>query len=136
MKLFVLMTITLNLVAMHIIEDAGEDIVNVRGCLCHVIVMYSGNDDCQWGNWVQKTDCSKTCGGGTFSLKRIIVRNNSGNGLPCSGEDTRVEACNNFICPDVVAFTIAWLLLLSSAVVTFLCYRIKYPRPFVSTLPS
>ena len=32
MKLFVLMTITLNLVAMHIIEDAGEDIVNVRGC--------------------------------------------------------------------------------------------------------
>ena len=103
MKLFVLMTIILNLVAMHIIEDAGECIVNVRGCLCHVIVMYSENEDCQWGPWDRETDCSKTCGGGYREIykKALVMHKNGGKECPSNELEVHAIACNIHDCPGI-----------------------------------
>ena len=62
MKLFVLMTIILNLVAMHIIEDAGECIVNVRGCEAVSVMSWS----CTQG--------TRTVSGGPGTRRRTAAR--------------------------------------------------------------
>ena len=50
-------------------------------------------------------------------MRRNIVRNNSGNGLACTGEATRVDLCNEFFCPNVVAAIVVPTLLLACSVI-------------------
>ena len=73
--------------------------------------------DCQWSDWAEEAACSKSCGGGTKTMRRNIVRNNSGNGLACTGEATRVDLCNEFFCPNVVAAIVVPTLLLACSVI-------------------
>ena len=58
-------------------------------------------------------------------MRRNIVRNSSGNGLPCTGEDTRTDDCNDFLCPDVQAAIVVPTLLL---VLAFIIFSIVYFR--------
>ena len=46
-----------------------------------------------------ETACSKVCGGG---VTRTMARNVSGNGLACLGENTRLDHCNENVCPWVI----------------------------------
>ena len=50
-------------------------------------------------------------------MRRNIVRNNSGNGLGCTGETTRLDDCNEFLCPDVLAVVVVLSLLLVFAII-------------------
>ena len=73
---------------------------------------------CLWSDWREEAACTKSCGGGTKTLRRNIVRNNSGNGLPCAAEDTRLEYCNDFLCPDVLAAIVIPTLLLVLTIIS------------------
>ena len=50
-------------------------------------------------------------------MRRNIERNRSGNGLPCTGEADRIDDCNDFLCPDVVAAIVVPTLLLVLAII-------------------
>ena len=50
-------------------------------------------------------------------MRRNIVRNNSGNGLACTGETIRMDDCNEFLCPNVLAAIVVLSLLLVCAVI-------------------
>ena len=47
-----------------------------------------------WSDWV-KGSCSATCGAGTVSFTRKCLNE------PCVGESTRVEKCEEKVCPGM-----------------------------------
>ena len=55
--------------------------------------------DCQWSAWSKEGECSRSCGGG----KQIFIRTErikAGNGgIPCYGSESKIETCNNHVCP-------------------------------------
>ena len=58
-----------------------------------------------WENWSSFGLCNATCGGG------IQVRNRtcndpppSGGGLPCAGDSSEVQLCNQLACPGKSCF--------------------------------
>ena len=73
--------------------------------------------DCHWSDWTEEAACSKSCGGGTKTMRRNIVRNSSGNGLACTGEASRLADCNEFLCPGVLAAIVVLSLLLAFAII-------------------
>ena len=73
--------------------------------------------DCLWAQWTEEAACTKSCGGGTRRMRRNIVRNSSGNGLPCTGETNRTEDCNDFLCSDILAAIVVLSLLLVLAII-------------------
>ena len=84
--------------------------------------------DCHWSDWTEEAACSKSCGGGTKTMRRNIVRNSSGNGLPCAGEASRLYYCNDFLCPDVLAAIVIPTLLLVLTIISLgvLYFNRKY----------
>lgn len=56
--------------------------------------------DCQWGNWLQWGDCSKTCGGGHRSRERHIELHPTSGGKACEslGSINELEACGGEPC--------------------------------------
>ena len=81
------------------------------------------DEDCQWSDWQEETVCSQDCGGGHQNLSRIRVRNNTGQGLSCSGEKRMLVECNQFLCPEevtVLAVLLTTLILVLS--VGLVCY--------------
>ena len=52
-------------------------------------------------------------------MRRNIVRNSSGNGLPCTGETIRLDICNDFLCPDIQAVIAVPSLLLALLIIIF-----------------
>ena len=73
--------------------------------------------DCHWSDWTEEAACSKSCGGGTKTMKRNIVRNSSGNGLACTGEASRLADCNEFLCPGILAAIVVLSILLALAII-------------------
>ena len=55
--------------------------------------------DCVWGNWGAWAACSKTCGGGMQTSKRIVATLPYRGGSPCRGESERKQYCNPKPCP-------------------------------------
>ena len=84
--------------------------------------------DCVLGDWEAETNCSKSCGGGTLTLTRRIIKNNRGHGLACSGDNTRRHTCNDFICPGIVVAILLFplLLFLSAAISVIFGFKWKY----------
>ena len=84
--------------------------------------------DCLWSDWSKEAACTKSGGGGTKMTRRKIVRNSSGNGLPCTGEAIRLDGCNDFLCPDILAVIVVLSLLLALAIIILgiLCYKRNY----------
>ena len=60
--------------------------------------------------------------------RRNIVRNSTGNGLPCTGETIRLDDCNDFLCPAILAAIAvpSLLLVLAIIILGILYYRRKY----------
>ena len=52
---------------------------------------------CEWSPWFNEA-CSKTCGGGTLSKKRVKIQKEVGTS--CKGEPTSKEECNKEECPS------------------------------------
>ena len=84
--------------------------------------------DCLWAQWTEEAACTKSCGGGTRRMRRNIVRNSSGNGLPCTGEAIRLDDCNDSLCSDVLAAIVVLSLLLVLAIIILgiVFYRKKF----------
>lgn len=55
--------------------------------------------DCQWGDWIEWTTCTKTCGGGSQSRTRMIVSAPKGGGKLCDAKvSSEVGSCNDYPC--------------------------------------
>lgn len=50
--------------------------------------------DCQWGDWGAWTTCKPSCGTAYISSSRKQLRQQSGSGRTCEGEDVRREVCS------------------------------------------
>ncbi|XP_047994781.1 papilin-like isoform X5 [Leguminivora glycinivorella] len=55
-----------------------------------------------WGPWGSLSNCSRPCGGGVASQKRICLT--EGSGSSCTGGDTKYFSCNTQDCPDQTDF--------------------------------
>ena len=89
--------------------------------------------DCLWSDWSEEAACTKSCGGGTKMMTRSVMRNSSGNGLPCTGETIRLDDCNDFICPDILAALIVLCLVLAITIIYLgiLCYSVDFYRKII-----
>ena len=59
--------------------------------------------------------------------RRNIVRNSTGNGLPCTGETIRLDICYDFLCPDVLdAIAVPLLLALLILVILGIAFYSLY----------
>ena len=54
--------------------------------------------DCEWGEFVPG-DCSVTCGNGTETMSRTILKEAMFGGNPCEGETSVVKSCFIADCP-------------------------------------
>ena len=63
--------------------------------------------DCEfkWGNWSQ---CPVTCGGGTQSREKIIIRNATHGGSECKAPFNDTQECNQQKCPGMVHVVPPW----------------------------
>ena len=57
--------------------------------------------DCEWEDWSEWGDCSKTCGGGVKTGSRGKLQEEQFGGIPCDGEATRQQDCNPDQCPSM-----------------------------------
>ncbi|RVE40154.1 hypothetical protein evm_015196 [Chilo suppressalis] len=60
-------------------------------------VLPGGEGSGGWGDWGTPSPCSRTCGGGVASQKRICIANSDSQ---CTGGDTRYFSCQTQDCPD------------------------------------
>ncbi|KPJ10062.1 Papilin, partial [Papilio machaon] len=67
-------------------------------------VLPGGEGSGAWGEWGEVSPCSRTCGGGVASQKRICLEV-SPEGQPlCTGGDTKYFSCQTQDCPETVDF--------------------------------
>ena len=73
-----------------------------------------------------------------MTMRRNIVRNNSGNGLACTGKTIRMDDCNEFLCPNVVAAIVIPTLLLFFAIIVLgiVYFKRKYNILDNNSLPK
>jgi hypothetical protein len=55
---------------------------------------------CEWGDYGAWSTCSKTCGGGTRTRQRLVVRRAEAGGRECEGEAQEVQFCGTESCSD------------------------------------
>ncbi|XP_050354055.1 papilin isoform X3 [Nymphalis io] len=53
-----------------------------------------------WGEWSEVSPCSRTCGGGVASQKRICLEVTSDGRPLCTGGDTKYFSCQTQDCPE------------------------------------
>ena len=102
-----------------------------RPCTGNLEVMVECNtqpcdEDCQWSDWEEDTLCSEECGGGFQNLSRYIARNNTGQGLPCSGDKKKLVDCNQLLCPvlqTVLAVVLTSVILVLTVGLICFCKR-------------
>ena len=64
------------------------------------------SENCQWGSWSSWSSCSKTCGVGSSSRNRSIVRYAKNGGRSCGGSSTATKSCYKLrSCPEKVIVT-------------------------------
>ena len=60
--------------------------------------MYLHLVDCVWGPWIP-SPCSTSCGNGTQTLTRSMIRNATYGGKPCDGLTEKIIKCDQKECP-------------------------------------
>ncbi|XP_026315037.1 papilin isoform X10 [Hyposmocoma kahamanoa] len=63
-------------------------------------IIPGGEGSGAWGEWGETSPCSRTCGGGVASQKRICLVFGSDGQPQCSGGDTKYFSCQTQDCPD------------------------------------
>ncbi|XP_037876208.1 papilin isoform X4 [Bombyx mori] len=59
-----------------------------------------GGEGNGWGEWGDVTPCSRTCGGGVASQKRICLEIGPNGEPQCTGGDTKYFSCETQDCPE------------------------------------
>lgn len=54
--------------------------------------------DAVWGNWLEWSGCSVTCGGGTMTRNRTLATKETWCGKPANGSSIEVKNCNDQSC--------------------------------------
>ena len=57
--------------------------------------------DCEWSDFGEWSECSKSCGGGEKTSNRSIIKLPLYGGIECEGKDTQIESCNDQPCPGI-----------------------------------
>ena len=57
--------------------------------------------DCQYGEWLPWTRCSKTCDGGEKKRSREIIVQAKNGGKACGKKSKDTQICNNVFCPGM-----------------------------------
>ena len=57
--------------------------------------------DCEWNNWHEWEQCSKSCGGGITSRTRNIRQYAQLGGEECVGDAFQTKECNKQDCPSM-----------------------------------
>ena len=65
--------------------------------IAHCIVYSECLVDCELGEWFEWTECSATCGGGTRTRERDVVREPRNGGAACE-DQKQEENCNTDPC--------------------------------------
>ena len=54
---------------------------------------------CVWSDWSSWSSCSVSCGGGSQSATRTVMRQATNGGKECSGEPKKTQKCGESECP-------------------------------------
>ena len=81
-----------------------QQFFRIVSCLADLLIviiqMFLAKVDGQWGEWVDTSECSANCDGGTKSRTRTCNNPSPSNGgLACSGVDADEIECNTMSCP-------------------------------------
>ena len=60
---------------------------------------------CVWNEWGEWSDCTVTCGGGTKTKTRTVLKEATNGGPACDGEAEEQEACSTDNCRKFLVFT-------------------------------
>ncbi|CAH0728115.1 unnamed protein product, partial [Brenthis ino] len=63
-------------------------------------IVPGGEGSGAWGEWGEVSPCSRTCGGGVASQKRICLEVGSDGQPLCTGGDTKYFSCQTQDCPE------------------------------------
>ena len=61
-------------------------------------------ENCQWSDFGEWSQCSKSCGGGERTSKRAISQPSMYGGKECEGDDKKIESCNEQPCPGILQY--------------------------------
>ena len=61
-------------------------------------------ENCQWSDFDEWSECSKSCGGGEKTSKRKIIKHALYGGRECEGDDIKIEYCNEQPCPGILKY--------------------------------
>ena len=71
---------------------------------------------CHWADWTE-SGCSESCGGGTLTRRRTSL------GANCTGETTKLELCNQHLCPSDFTAVMVTIFLLAFLIIIFIYCR-------------
>ena len=100
--------VILNLVWVRVFSQyhyqCQQQFFRIVSCLADLLIviiqMFLAKVDGQWGEWVDTSECSANCDGGTKSRTRTCNNPSPSNGgLACSGVDADEIECNTMSCP-------------------------------------
>ena len=57
--------------------------------------------NCEWSDFGEWSECSKSCGGGERTSNRSVIKPALYGGKECEGEDIQIESCNDQPCPGM-----------------------------------
>ena len=57
--------------------------------------------NCEWSDFGEWSECSKSCGGGEKSSNRIVIKPAQYGGKECEEKDIQTELCNDQPCPGI-----------------------------------
>ena len=55
--------------------------------------------DCEWGEFGDWSECTKTCGAGTQTRTRAKIQEAEHGGTECEGSSSEQRACEVHVCP-------------------------------------
>ena len=57
--------------------------------------------NCEWSDFGEWSECSKSCGGGEKTSSRSVVKPALYGGKECEGKEIQIESCNDQPCPGI-----------------------------------
>ena len=57
--------------------------------------------NCEWSDFGEWSECSKSCGGGEKTSNRSVIKPALNGGKDCEGEDIQIESCNDQPCAGI-----------------------------------
>ena len=69
---------------------------------CEYVIHFINNlVDCEWSDFGEWSECSKSCGGGEKTSNRSVVKSALYGGKECEGKEIQIGSCNDQPCPGI-----------------------------------